>query len=929
MIPGNINTDLISGADDTGYAISRSLRFNSSDSGFCARTMSSASSTYTLSMWVKRSTITSNYKYLFSSGNAGIAFYTGTDQFYIFDGSTVHATTGVYRDTSAWYHILLSVSSNTGAAYINGTQVLSGKSTASLSTATNATNIGRYYNSGSGDFYFDGYIADVYLIDGQALTPSSFTEVSATTGQLIPKAYTGSFGTNGFWLKFSDNSNNTATTLGKDYSGNSNNWSPTNLSVGNESTEQPRWYSSSTLYSTKAAVVANATPRGVGSFTTTSGGEYVYLVLNGGGTPGTNNVFTSNFGSSFNMYGNVGGAYTRDGSYTSSEAPLIGWTNGSFTPANYQVSNTQDFYAFAASNNGGQPGNTFSSITITALTTASFKNTSAQIGAGNDSLVDTPTSGSQVDTGLGGQVTGNYATWNPLLMNPLYMTSRNGNLDAVPAGSDYNGAALNIPIEVGKSSKWYVEFSNSNVNTTSYTGFGLVANQTTPFSQNTNIGYVYLANGQKKISGNSSAYGSAHSSNDIIGIAVDEASGVVTCYRNGSSQGTLATLPVGLYQFMGIGYGTTSTMTVNSGQRPFAYTAPSGFKALCDTNLPAPTIAKGSAAMDVKLYTGNGSTQTISGLGFSPDLVWIKARNTTNAHQIFDTVRGASIGLSSNTADADSNNAPYGLTSFGASSFNVNDISNGGYGVNGSSLSQVYAAWCWDAGSTTVTNTQGSITSSVRANPSAGFSIVTYTGTGANATVGHGLGVAPGLVIVKSRGANFVNWGVWHSTFAGNEYILLSTIGGKTTDATMWNSTSPSSSVFSLGTNATVNQSTFNYVAYCFAPVAGYSSGFSYTGNGSTDGSFVYLGFRPRLILLKCSSTTGNWTLLDTAREGYNVDNNPLYPNLGDAEGTTDLLDITSNGFKLRTTDVSVNSSGATYVGYAWAEAPFAYSRAR
>jgi hypothetical protein len=250
--------------------------------------------------------------------------------------------------------------------------------------------------------------------------------------------------------------------------------------------------------------------------------------------------------------------------------------------------------------------------------------------------------------------------------------------------------------------------------------------------------------------------------------------------------------------------------------------------------------------------------------------------------------------------------------------------------------SNTYAGWCWDAGSSTVTNTQGSITSSVRANATAGFSIVTYTGNGtSNKTVGHGLNVKPGLILVKCRNTSD-SWNVYHSALGANYWLNLNTTGVPFSgyNGGSWNNTEPTSSVFTVNlpsgySTGFTNENNITYVAYCFAPVVGYSNGFSYTGNGSTDGSFVYLGFRPRLILLKCSSTTGNWTLVDTAREGYNVDNDPLYPNLSDAEGTTDLLDITSNGFKLRTTDASVNSNAATYIGFAWAESPFNYSRAR
>jgi hypothetical protein len=296
-------------------------------------------------------------------------------------------------------------------------------------------------------------------------------------------------------------------------------------------------------------------------------------------------------------------------------------------------------------------------------------------------------------------------------------------------------------------------------------------------------------------------------------------------------------------------------------------------------------------------------------------------------HHLFDSVRGTNSNLNSNSTSGELTGAPYndGVTAFGSNGYSLGAFN----GLNENTTT--YVAWAWDAGSSTVTNTEGSITSQVRAN---GYlSIVTYTGTGANATVGHGLGVAPGLIIVKQRStaSSNGNWAVQHQSLGATKNIILnSTAAADGPDAGYWNSTSPTSSVFSVGTYEVTNRSTATYVAYCFAPVAGYSAFGSYTGNGSaTDGPFVYNNFLPKLILIKRTDTTSNWTMLDTSREGYNVDNDPLYPNLSNAEGTTDLLDINSNGFKLRTTDASVNANTGTYVYAAWASNPFQYSRAR
>lgn len=326
--------------------------------------------------------------------------------------------------------------------------------------------------------------------------------------------------------------------------------------------------------------------------------------------------------------------------------------------------------------------------------------------------------------------------------------------------------------------------------------------------------------------------------------------------------------------------------------------------------------------MDVALWTGNGSTQNITGLAFNPDFVWTKTRSQANNNFLFDSVRGATKYLCSDLTIAEFTSANT-LTSFNSDGFTTgsdNDTNASG---------RTFVAWAWDAGTSTVSNTAGSITSQVRANVSAGFSVVTYTGNNtAGATVGHGLGVAPALIINKQHsGGN--NWWTYHASLGATKYLVLDLTNAAGTANTVWNDTAPTSTVFTIGVTGVTNTNSATYVNYCFAPVVGYSNGFSYTGNGSTDGVFQYLGFRPRLIMLKRSDSTSNWTLLDTSREGYNVDNDPLYPNLSDAEGTTDLLDITSNGFKLRSTDASVNASAGTYIGFAWAENPFQYARAR
>jgi hypothetical protein len=371
--------------------------------------------------------------------------------------------------------------------------------------------------------------------------------------------------------------------------------------------------------------------------------------------------------------------------------------------------------------------------------------------------------------------------------------------------------------------------------------------------------------------------------------------------------------------------------SINFGQRPFAYPV-SGFKALCTANLPAPVVTKPSTVMDVKLYTGNGSTQTISGLGFSPDLVWIKNRTLAVSHVLQDTVRGVSTYLASDLTAAEATYSSLGITAFNSDGFTVADVTNGGYRVNGApgtAFGGSYAAWCWDAGSSTVTNTQGSISSQVRANASAGFSVATLTTPNSGTfTVGHGLNVAPSLVICKARNQAFT-WIVYHRSAGAGNVLVLNTTAASAANATIWQNTNPSST---LVYGDVTNWGTANYVMYSFAPVAGYSSMGSYVGNGSSDGAFVHTGFRPRFILIKRTDSSGQWTMYDTARDSSNASKTPLAPNESTAEsGFTSgyNLDILSNGFKWRDAGMVNNASGGTYIYFAVAESPFQYARAR
>jgi hypothetical protein len=366
-----------------------------------------------------------------------------------------------------------------------------------------------------------------------------------------------------------------------------------------------------------------------------------------------------------------------------------------------------------------------------------------------------------------------------------------------------------------------------------------------------------------------------------------------------------------------------SVFNANFGQRPFTYTPPTGFNALNTYNLPLPSIAAGNKHFDVSLWTGTGSNQAITNSGsFQPDLVWNKSRNNAGLTHIWtDSVRGVNSQLFSPLTNAQETRTDR-IQSFDSNGFTVGTYTD----VNQSA--QTFVGWQWKGGNGTASNTSGTITSTVSSNPTAGFSIVTYTGSGALATVGHGLGVAPNMIIWKNRSA-IQNWVTYHSSLgaAGNVYLNLT--NGYTADSTTQNNTAPTSSVFTVATSGAVNGSTNNLVAYCFAAVSGYSAFGSYTGNGSTDGPFIYTGFRPRWIMIK-STGVESWSVVDTSRSPYNQEDASLFPNLSNAEGTGNTVsDILSNGFKLRNTWAGSNTNGQSYIYAAFSENPLKFSRAR
>jgi hypothetical protein len=543
-------------------------------------------------------------------------------------------------------------------------------------------------------------------------------------------------------------------------------------------------------------------------------------------------------------------------------------------------------------------------------------NISITSGSTYDSMTDVPT--------LTSATAGNYCTLNPLRSYSANTIS-NANLNVL--FTDATSSRTTFSTFGVTSGKWYFEMTVTATGGGYYPGLGVNTDLSfAPSGQSgdTASGYMYLSTGQK-LSAGLATYGSSYTTNDVIGVALDMDAGTITFYKNNTSQGQAFSGITGTAVPCFIG-NANSSCAVNFGQQPFAYTPPSGFVALNTFNLTTPTIGATASTTANKyfnavVYAGNSpSSQTIT-VGFQPDFVWQKSIGQVYNHTLYDAVRGATKELYSNTTDAETTDSN-GLTAFTSNGFTIGSDGE----LNDPTANHV--AWNWRASNTTaVTNTAGSITSTVSANTSAGFSIVTFTSQASgSSTIGHGLGVAPRMVIWKSR-TDSTAWVVYHADLGADKYLNLNNTNASVTAVNVWNNTAPTSTVFSTGSDL-ANYG--NIVAYCFAQVAGYSAFGSYTGNGSTDGTFVYTGFRPKFILRKWTDGSNQWVIFDTSRDTHNVASKALYPNLANAEETIyNLTDILSNGFKMRTTDNSVNGSGGNYIYMAFAENPFKYANAR
>jgi len=802
----------------------QSLRFNDDDDAYLSRTPSSASNrkTWTYSTWFKIAN-TSASQTLFSGGSSAtgrVALYMSGGQFITDLGGTgtYDQSTALFRDPSAWYHLVWAFDTTQGTGanrsriYINGTEITLTKTRTWSSNTNYAINnntlhvIGGFANAPIA-FSSDAYHAETNFVDGSQLTPSPFGETK--NGVWIPIEYTGSYGTNGFRLQFNQTGVGTASasTIGADTSGNTHHFSSSGIVASdcnmpdspenNFATLNPLWNSVQQTYAEgnlKTTSGSSHSPT-CSTIGVSSGKWYVEgVALSSSSTKWSSGIFDTAI-----TYNKVSGT-----NYIPGQSPTNIYANGD--GINYYASGN-DIYK-----NGSQViSNAFSS----ALTT--------------DDIIQ-------------------------------------------------------IAFDVDNGKIWY-GINNSWNNGTSTQGSFDLSNHDTTFTVQQEMRVHFTG----------------ESNNWIANFGQDS-----SFAGNETAQGNTDAKGIG----------------------DFYYAPPSGFLALCTSNLPEPTISPNATTQaddyfNTVLFTGNGGTKSVTGLGFQPDLFWGKSRTNPSgvySHSVYDSSRGVTKRLLPDLLNDESTAS--GITSFDADGFTLG--SNAGNNNNNST----YVNWCWKAnGGTTSTNDDGSIQSTVQANTTSGFSIVQYVATGSNATVGHGLSVEPDTVWIKNRDTDSRHWMSYWRPLGGTDRMLFNDLATAST-STSFNNTSPTSTVFSIGTSAHVNDTSDNYIAYCFASVEGYSKIGSYTGNGSTDGTFVYTGFRPAWILYKNADSSGDWELTDTTRNPENDGSLlKLEPNNTGIDSAR-VMDILSNGFKFRNGNSNGNTTH-TYIYISFAENPYKYSLAR
>jgi len=892
--------------------IERSLRFDYPATPQLKRTGSSTSSTYTVSMWFKYTGVQRNeYNLLFSLGqsndaNSAFLGIDNNDRFiFTNNGSNQYTSTDfVFRDPNAWYHFTLSVNSNSSVIYLNNL-ILDYGTIRSLDTSSDGLRIGIQY----GNYYpFNGYIADFYLIDGLALTPSSFTETNSETGQLIPIKYSGSFGTSGAHLLFNDNSGTTATTLGKDSSGNGNNFTPSGFSVsagvGNDSVTDTPTNNFSTL-------------------------NQIYLTETG------RNILNGNLD------------YKSDSNYS-----------------------------IAAGNFSLKTGKWYWEVTITAAMSGSNGQVNGIVrgnGANSNAYVSYDTNGNVFGIGYvyNGSIQGaspDGSTNAPGGISGLATYTNNdvlGFASDIPNGTlaIYKNGSLQTTITGLNSYDWFPAVSGYGTTSTCSLNFGQRTFAHTPPTGHLALNSQNLPEPTIKLP-NEHFNTLLYSGNNTNGTAITgldfKPEWVWIKNRSGNAHHTLVDAVRGITkQLQTSTDNAESTNAANKGLQSFnnnGFTLGEESSALGGTNDVGQTYVAwnwnagdtDSATYTVKVVSDSGNKYRFNDFGTSAVTLDLAEGGTYTFDQSDSSMSSHPMKLSTTANGTHGGGSSYntGVTyQLDGSSVTESAFVSGFSSASSRKLIITVAAsapnlnyYChYHSGMGGAINTNTTLGSSnfdgtgqvtAKVNSQAGFSILTYSGTGSAGTKGHGLGTAPQAIITKRKSGS-EDWKVYHQDIPGGYFLKLNATQVQTSNSDVYPNTAPTSTVYSLGNHASVNGSGDTYVAYVFSEVEGYSKFGSYKGNASADGSFIYTGFRPAWIMYK-SNTSGSvgWYILDNTRNVLNVVNKHLQANLVGLEQTDATADFLSNGFKFRTSDSGSNTD-YDYVYFAFAESPFKNSRAR
>jgi hypothetical protein len=651
------------------------------------------------------------------------------------------------------------------------------------------------------------------------------------------------------------------------------------------------WYHVVLAYDSTQATDSNRAKLYVNGTQITSFSSVTYPALNQAFNAGSGDYQQMmGFGATLNADGYMANVYFIDGqALTPSSFGQTDATTGVWVPKSYSGTyGTNGFFlefkdASSTTTIGYDTSGNSNNFTTSGISVTS--------GVTFDQMTDTPTN--------------NYSVMNPISVQGVYSSMTEANMAVSLGAAAARGAVGSIFVATGK---WYWEVVAAGA--AAIDQIGIISTAGTFNGGVINEGVIYWADGKKAIDGTSSAYGATYAANDVIGVAIDCDAATIVFYKNGVSQGSISMTARTYAPAICTASGAGGPYRLNFGQRAFSYTPPSGFKALNTANLSVPTIKKPSTYFDATLRTGTGATASVSSLGFQPDLVWTKSRsNASTTTNIFDSQRGTTKGIGSTGSNAEYTDANT-LTAFNSNGFTYgSDASSRGVNIN----TNTYVDWAW------------------KESVGAGLDIITYAGNGGGArNIAHGLGVAPQFMLVRGTDARV--WATWHKNLTSAAYYLdIGSTLVETLDTTMFDSTAPDASNFRVGSYNNVNA--VNYVAYLWAGIPGYSQFGTFTGNGSTDGPFIFCNFRPALILFKNIDQAGNpWVVKDKLRaNAYNPATGNLYLSGTNAEDTISTVDVDflSNGFKPRGTYTGTNGTTYRIVYAAFAEAPFKYSRAR